>query len=355
MADDLGERTEAPTARRRREARDRGQVARSQDLGAAVDIVGGFVLLLALGTPLCAGLSGMLRFLLDDRESGRLPSVGGVGDLLRWAAVHAAVLLGPMVLILFAVGVLAQVLQVGWHVSGEAIGLRLDKLNPVAGFQRLFGLRGVVKTGLGLAKLVVVGALVAALVAGEWRSIAGLATLRAHALWAATIAILTRIIAWVAVVLAILGVADYLYQRWRHTGDLRMTKQQVKEEHKTMEGDPEIKGRRLRVARQIALQRLRQSVPKADVIVTNPTHFAVALRYDAATMAAPKVVAKGADLMAFRIREIAAAHGVPIVERPPLARALYAGVPVGRTIRPEFYEAVAEILAFVYRLNGRAA
>jgi flagellar biosynthetic protein FlhB len=122
-----------------------------------------------------------------------------------------------------------------------------------------------------------------------------------------------------------------------------------------MEGDPEIRGRRLKIARQIALQRLQTNVPKANVIVTNPTHYAIALQYDPKTMAAPKVVAKGADFMAMRIREIAAAHKIPVVERPPLARALYSGVPVGRQIKPEFYEAVAEILAYVYRLQGKAA
>ena len=134
-----------------------------------------------------------------------------------------------------------------------------------------------------------------------------------------------------------------------------MTRQEVKDEQRRMEGDLEVKGRRLRMARQIALQRIRQAVPRADVVVTNPTHFAVALQYEAGSMSAPRVVAKGADFLAFRIREIAAAANVPIVERPPLARALYQGVPVGRQIAPEFYEAVAEILAYVYRLNGKAA
>jgi flagellar biosynthetic protein FlhB len=149
----------------------------------------------------------------------------------------------------------------------------------------------------------------------------------------------------------IIGVADYMYQRWQYTQDLKMTRHEVTDERKSMEGDPEIKARRFRMARQMALQRVNQAVPKADVIVTNPTHFSVALRYDAETMAAPRVVAKGVDFLAMRIRQIAMTHGVPIVERPPLARALYYGVEVGRDVPAEHYQAVAELLAYVYRLD----
>jgi flagellar biosynthetic protein FlhB len=156
-----------------------------------------------------------------------------------------------------------------------------------------------------------------------------------------------------AALLLILGIADYGIQYWQRERDLRMTKQELKEELKRMDGDPAMRQRRLRVARQLILQRLQHSVPKAHVVVTNPTHFAVALRYDSATMKAPKVVAKGADLMAQRIRQLAALHGVPLVERRDLARALYRSVDVGREVPPQLYHAVAETLAYVYRLSGR--
>jgi flagellar biosynthetic protein FlhB len=156
-----------------------------------------------------------------------------------------------------------------------------------------------------------------------------------------------------AALLIVLAIIDYAFQRWKHEQDLKMSKQEVKEEMKRMEGDPLVKQRRARVARQLAMQRVAAAVPKADVVVTNPTHFAVALQYDTKSMRAPKVVAKGADFMAMRIRQIAAVHGIPIIERKPLARALYAGVEIGQEIPPEHYAAVAEILAYVYRLAGR--
>jgi len=156
-----------------------------------------------------------------------------------------------------------------------------------------------------------------------------------------------------ASLLLVLAVLDFAYQKWQHLRDLRMTKEEVKEELKRMEGDPLIKQRRSRVARQLAMQRVGQAVPKADVVVTNPTHYAVALQYDSTSMRAPKVVAKGADFMAMRIRQLAALHGVPLVERRELAQGLYKTVDIGREVPPEFYNAVAEILAYVYRLGGR--
>jgi flagellar biosynthetic protein FlhB len=158
----------------------------------------------------------------------------------------------------------------------------------------------------------------------------------------------------VAAVLLTLGIIDYFYQRWKHNRDLRMTRQQVKDEMRQAEGDPEVKRRRLRIQQQIALQRISTAVPKADVIVTNPEHISIAIQYDPARMNAPKVLAKGADFLAMRIRQIAMQHGIPIVERKPLARALYKHVAVNQEVPPEYYKAVAEILAYVYRLTGKA-
>ncbi len=152
-----------------------------------------------------------------------------------------------------------------------------------------------------------------------------------------------------------IGLIDFFYQKWQHGQDLKMTKHEVKDERRSMEGDPKLKSKRFQMAREIALQRINSAVPKADVIITNPTHYSVAIRYDAATMKAPKVVAKGVDYLAMRIREVGRTHSIPIVERPPLARGLYASVEVGQEVSPEFYQAIAEILAFVYRLETQAA
>jgi flagellar biosynthetic protein FlhB len=157
----------------------------------------------------------------------------------------------------------------------------------------------------------------------------------------------------VLAVLLLLGAIDFMYQRWKHVSDLKMTKQQVKDEMKQSEGDPEVKRRRMRMQRQIAMQRISTAVPKADVIVTNPEHISIAIQYDSGQMGAPRVIAKGADFVAMRIRQIAMQHGIPIVERKPLARALYKQVAVNQEVPPAFYKAVAEILAYVYRLNGK--
>lgn len=357
MADDLGEKTELPTQRRLFEARERGQVAKSTDLAAGIDLVGAFILILLFGTPLTLAMAGMVSFLLDDRASGSLISTEGpmLEQTVRWAGTHAGLLMLPALVIMFVIALGAQIVQVGWVVSSESITPKLDKLDPLKGFGRVFGMKNVIKTLLGVIKMVAVTGVVVGVSMAEWPKVAALATLEAHLIWPAIAGVLTRLLTWLLAVLLIVGILDYAFQRWTHTSELKMTKQQVKEEQRSMDGDPEVKGRRLRMARQIAMQRVNQTVPKADVVVTNPTHFSVALKYDPKTMAAPKVIAKGADEMAFRIREIAAAHRVPIVERPPLARALYAGVPVGKQIAPEQYEAVAEILAYVYRLENREA
>jgi flagellar biosynthetic protein FlhB len=355
MAEDLGERTQAPSSRRREEARDRGQVARSTDFGAGLDLVAAFILLLVFGAPLTAGLAGMVRYLLDDRDSGKLLREEGVGDLCRWVAQTAVLVAAPIIGILFLVTLIAHIVQVGWHPTLQPLMPKLDRLNPLGGFQRLFGTRNTVRTILGVLKLILIGAVVVGIATSEWEKIVALSGLEIRAMWSVLLTIITRLLMWTLAIMLIIGIVDFAYQRWQLTKDLMMTRQESREEHKSMEGDPEIRGRRLKIARQIALQRLQTNVPKANVIVTNPTHYAIALQYDPKTMAAPKVVAKGADFMAMRIREIAAAHKIPVVERPPLARALYSGVPVGRQIKPEFYEAVAEILAYVYRLQGKAA
>ncbi len=360
MAEDLGERTQAPSGRKREEARERGQVARSADFSAGLDLWAAFILLLLFGAPLTAGLAGIMRYLLDSRDSGTLlradaSAGGGVAELCKWAGQNTVVVAAPILLILFGFTFVAQIVQVGWHPTLDPLMPKLDRLDPLKGIQRLLGGRNIMRTLLGIIKLVLVGTVVTYVVMSDWEKMMALAQLDVRGMWAVILQIVTRLLIWTLAVLLSIGLADFAYQKWQLTKDLMMTRQEVKDEHRSMEGDPEMKGRRMKVARQIALQRLAKAVPKANVIVVNPTHYSVALQYDPKTMSSPKVVAKGADFMAMRIREIALAHKIPIVERPSLARALYAGVPVGKQIKPEYYEAVAEILAYVYRLQGKAA
>jgi flagellar biosynthetic protein FlhB len=353
MAEDLGEKTEAPSSRRLEEARARGQVAKSQDLAGAVELAGGVLAVVLLGAVLARAMTSLLRRALAPAADALTPQ--SAWPLARAAMSEIAWAMAPVLGLIFLVGVLAHVAQTGLRLSGQPLQPNFSRLNPVAGLGRLFDRRQSVRSAVGIVKLLVVGVISWLFIGAVVPEVASLPRLTLFAAAAHIGTLLLRLVLWLLAVLLVIGCIDWLYQRWQHHQDLRMTKEEVKDERRSMEGDPQVKSRRLRMARQIAMQRIGLAVPKADVIVTNPTHYSVALAYDERDMHAPRVVAKGADLMAMRIRQVAIAHGVPIVERPPLARALYAGVEVGQEVSPEFYQAVAEVLAYVYRLNKEAA
>ncbi len=353
MADDPGERTEDATAHKLRKARERGQVGKSQDFGAVVMMIGAALLLCVLGLLGTGLLSGMMRDVLGGAAPGHAVVAEDTNVVLRWAGARVGLILVPTMLVMFLVALEWQLVQVGWAISPEAVVPKLNRLSPISGFKRIFGLKGVVKLGMDTTKLVLV-VMVVVFVVARW--VPALGSLPLMDLRAATVLSLRAIIelaVWMLVALLVIALLDLRYQKWQHKSDNKMTKQEVKEEQKSMDGDPEMKQRRARVAREIAMQRVQSDVPGADVVVTNPTHFSVAIKYDSQNMAAPKVIAKGADFVALKIREVARTHGVPVIERPPLARALFRGVEVGQTISPEHYEAVAEVLAYVYRLEGR--
>ncbi len=355
MADDPGERTEEPTEQKLRKARERGQVGRSQDFGAVVMMSGAAILLLAFGTRASGMMFGVLRDVLGGSAPGRQVVVGDVTAILVWLGGRATVILVPTMILMFIVAAFSQVVQVGFGLSPEALNPKLDRLNPVAGFKRVLGPKGWVKFIMDFTKVILITIVVIIVLVRWLPAVSQLphSDLRTGAIVA--LRAMIELIAWMLLALLIIGFADLKYQKWQHRHDNKMTKQEVKEEQKSMDGDPEMTQRRSRVAREIAMQRVQQDVPNADVVLTNPTHFSVALKYDSKTMAAPEVVAKGADYVALKIREVARTHGVPIVERPPLARALYRGVDVGQAISPEHYEAVAEVLAYVYRIDNRQA
>jgi flagellar biosynthetic protein FlhB len=251
---------------------------------------------------------------------------------------------------------IANILQVGFMVTGKSVQPKFSKISPLNGLKQLFGMRGLVRFIMSVGKVAVVLLVAWWSIYSDLPRIMTLIQLEAGPLLAAASALVWSLALKIALALLILGVLDYAYQKWQHEQDLKMTKQEVKEEHKRMEGDPLVKQRRSKVAKQLAMQRLQHDVPESDVVVTNPTHYAVALKYDGEAMNAPKVMAKGADHLAIRIRQLAAGHGVPLVERPPLARGMYQTVEIGDEIPPQFYNAVAEIMAYVYRLSeGRSA
>lgn len=355
MAEDLGEKTEQPTGRRRLEARRRGQVARSLNLSAFVLLAAGSLLIYFFGDAVMQSLYVVVRNALSPESLGRELDHESIKREALFAGLETLRVMGPILGIMAIVAAVEQIVQVGWFISLEPLTPKLSKFNPVTGLKRLFSKRSVVKGAIDVLKLAIIASVAYAVVGSDYRTIVALPLLTAGGAFVVTAQLVVRLVVWTLVVLLVIGLVDWLYQRWQQTEDLKMTKQEVKDERKSTEGDLETKARRMKLAREIIRQKLRTEVPKADVVVTNPTHFAVALRYDEDTMSAPRVVAKGGDYLALQIRLIAAANGVPIIERPALARALYHNVEVGREVPAEQYEAVAELLAYVYRLEGRMA
>lgn len=354
MADDLGERSEAPTQKKLSDAREKGQIAKSEDLAGVITLAGSVVILIIFGGAIGAALLGLLRSMLTPDSAGTTITEATMTESARQAFGQAGLMMLPILAVAAGFGFLSKFVQVGWQPSAEPIRPKLDPLNPLKGFTRIFGKRGLAKSLMNTLKLFFVIGVATLVTSAHADTISALPALTAIGALAVGARLLMILILVLLAILFVIGMADYLYQRWQHTQDLKMTKQQVKDERRSMDGDPLIKSKRMQMAREIAMQRLGAAVPEADVIITNPTHFSVAIKYDTATMRAPRVTAKGADEIALRIRQLAKHHDVPVVQRPPLARAIYWGVEIGQEISTEHYEAVAEILAYVYRLEDRA-
>ncbi len=352
MAEELGERTEDPTGRRLGEARSKGQVAKSPDLGSAIGLIGGLILMLVFGSSLFRAMGVILRAALEGDPTDLIDSSAVAPALLR-ALGQGALAAAPIFALVVVIAAFSQYVQVGWLITLEPIKPKLNALNPMSGIKRLIGTRGLVKSLSGIMKMSLVGLVAWMVIARQLRRLAALPSMEAVAALQTILMLAVELATWLLAILLIIALADWVYHKWQHKKDLKMTKQEVKDERRMMDGSPEVKKRRMRMAMDIAMHRVQQAVPKADVVVTNPTHFAVALKYDPKTMRAPRVLAKGVDFMAMRIRHVAMSTHVQIVERPPLARALYWGTEVGQEVSPEHYEAVAEVLAFVYRLKEK--
>lgn len=354
MADEsMADKTEAPTARRRQEAREQGQVARSPDLTAAVLLLGGLLLLKWFGMGVVAALHGIVEenlsaHTLTDTNSAR------IGAQILHSVLLAGLGMAPLLSGLFLIIIAANIVQVGFYLNGARLAPNLAALNPLRGLNRIFGARqGGMQMVMNLLKVSLVALIAYSAVNNRLAQIVSIQQYSFLQIFGIGCDIVFAIGLRVGILLLVLAIIDYVRQRYQHEKQLKMTKQEVKDEMRRMEGDPLIKSRRRQIALQRAMQKLKKDVPKADVVVTNPTHYAVALQYDEETMHAPKVVAKGADLMALRIRQLAIEAGVPIVERAPLARAMYRMIEVGQEIPEDFYSAVAEILAYVYELTGK--
>ncbi len=342
-----GEKTEDPTPKRLADARDEGQVAFSPELNTAVLLVGGFAMMMALGGRFCDAACDTIRFAITDALMWDLTREGALAAMI----VHAGPLvvwMAPLVGVLLLLGVGISLAQVGLHLTLKPLIPKFNKVSPLTGFQRLFGMRGLMRFVTNLLKLTLLVVVAWVTIKKDLTDISILTPELNHRLGHEG-----AMLAWLglklACVLLLVAMVDYLYQRWQHHQEMMMTKQEVKEEMKQSDGDPLIKGKIRQIQRQMAQKRMMAEVPKADVVVTNPTHVAVALRYDREKMAAPEVVAKGYDEVAQRIKAIAAEHGIPMVENVPLARALAKEVAIGKPIPPKWFQQVAQVLSWVYK------
>ncbi len=352
MAEEMGEKTETATARRRSEARKNGSIPRSTDLTAAISLSGALLAVILLTPSVMQGWFGAMHHLVGDTLTPASFSEESLLHELTFALVLACRIAGPFLAIMAVTAIVGNYVQVGWLITLKPLQPDLTRLDPVKGLKKFVGLKKLVQTGMSMAKVGLMVLVVVIFVRVRWNVLMMLPLLESSEAVHRAGSLLIELCWWLIPLLLVLGIIDYLYQRWQWERDNRMSKQEIKEEMKMTMGDPTVRKRQRKFAMDILSQRLHAEVPTADVVVTNPEHLAIALKYDPKTMNAPRVVAKGADYVALRIRQIAAANGVPILERKPLARAMYPLVEVGREIPGRFYAAVAEILAYVYRLSG---
>lgn len=349
---DQSQKTEDPTPRRLQKGREQGQVAVSQEVKSWAVLAAGALALLFLVPPAARGLALTSRTFLESAHAFRVDNGSaqtGFAELFLAVAWDVAPLMGLIVV----VAALASIGQIGLLWAPSKVKPTLDKISPLKGVKRLFSLRSLVEFGKGIAKLVAVGAMAFGLSLPLMQDMELLPAMSIADLVARIQSASVQMAGGTVAVMTVIAVADYLYQRHSFTQQMRMTKQDIKDEYKQSEGDPHVKARIRQLRAERSRRRMMAAVPKADVVITNPTHYAVALEYKMEMMSAPKVVAKGVDQLARRIREIAEENDVPVVENPPLARALHAAVDLDEEVPAEHYQAVAQVIGYVMRLKGR--
>jgi flagellar biosynthetic protein FlhB len=352
VAEDFDDKTEDPTPRRRQEARERGQVTKSADMSAAMALLGAMIALNFFGPGILNDLTELTRKMLTFSGTHAL-AASSTQEVLHMSLYILAKVTVPLCLVFMLAAILVTLAQVGLLFTFEPLTPKLSKINPISGFERIVSMDSLIKLFLNLLKIGIISAVAYLTIKDRLPQIINIAALDHWQLLSFASELMFMLGVRMAIVLLVIAIFDYANSWFQNEKKLKMSKQELKEEMRRMEGDPLVKERRRRVARQLANQRMQYNVPKADVVITNPTELAIALKYDPEKMAAPKVVAKGADYMASRIRQIAIQHGVPIVERKPLAQAMYKTVEIGQEIPPSFYKAIAEILAYVYELTNK--
>jgi len=350
--EDKSQKTEQPTPKRLREAREKGNVAKSKELGTVFIFISSLLIFNFYGKQLLLHLFGLMQWLF--RSSGELAIQDTtMANLILQIEAKLVPILLPIILFLGIFALLANFCQVGFIFSGESLKPDLNKINPIEGFKKLFSLKSLVELIKSIFKLGVLGFIAYVTVKGEFANVPLLTDMTPGHILLYIGKITFKIIFRSTLALLIMSVLDYIYQRYEWRKDLMMSKEEIKEEMKQTEGDPKVKAKIRSVQQQMARKRMMSQVPQADVVITNPTHLAIALRYDAEGMKAPKVIAKGAGFIAEKIKEIAKDHDIPLVEDKPLAQIIYKTIEVGESIPPHLYQAVAEILAYVYKLNPK--
>ncbi len=346
------ERTEQATPKRREEARKKGQVAKSRELASVAVLLSGLFTLSWGSTFFYHHITDTLSYYLE-RFPGLEITSDNIDGLAMLAMKQFALMLVPLFLVLCAVAILSNYLQVGGLLSLEAIKPQASKISPLQGLKRLFSLQAMVEFMKSLLKLTIVGWIAYDTVRDETMNLLPLLDKEPIQILQYMGGVSFSLFLKTCMVMVILATLDFLFQKWEFEKNLRMTKQEVKEEFKQTEGDPHTKSRIRSIQREMAQKRMMAEVPKADVVITNPTHLAVALKYEAGRMEAPMVIAKGAGVIAEKIREIAKKNNVPVIENKPLAQSLYKLVDMGKPITENLYQAVAEVLAYVYRLKSK--
>lgn len=351
MAD--GQKTEKATPKKRRDERKKGNVFLSNDVvSVAVLIVSMAVLVLTIPN-MVKELSAMFRMCITMAGPSESQQLSGGNQLLMQMLKTVAWCVGPLLCASAAAGVVATFLQTKMLVSGEALRPKFSRINPLEGIKRLFSLRSVVEALKGLLKILILLFLIYRFLAGVVDVFPKLMFTDLTSGCAYLLDLAFQMAMQIALAYVVLAAADFFYQWWDYERQIKMSKQEIKEEFKQMEGDPQVKGKIKQLQRQMAQSRMMQKVPGADVVIRNPTHFAVALRYKPDQDAAPLVLAKGQDAVALRIVKVAEEAQVAVVQNVPLARALYATTEIGQEIPPELYNAVAEVLVYLYRLNSK--
>ena len=353
-----GEKTEPATQKKLNDARKKGQVAKSREITNGLELLALFLIL-----KFWVGQMGVQFLDIFNAMYSRIPDVTvywqdtmperDISMLFQQMLLGVLLIIAPILLVGYLIAFLTDVAQVKWKPTLEPMKPKFNKLNPISGFKKIFSVNALVELVKSVAKIGLIGYICYAYLKDKWVILFNLydvTLMQALQLVADTV---TNLGIRIAVFYMLIAFADFAYQKIKFANDMKMTKQEIKEEYKQQEGDPQIKGKIRQKMRETSMRRMMQSLPQADVVITNPTHYAVAIKYDPDVADAPLVIAKGEDYLAARIKEVAKENKIEIVENKPLARMLYANVDIGQAVPPELYQAVAEVLAFVYQLQGK--